>query len=187
MILKEKLIEIMLMNPSTLIDLESVKSLRMRNWYIAAGYVRNQVWNYLHKNQGALSFEDVDIIYFDLTDINEETDKKYEEQLRSINPDLNWSVKNQARMHFRNNHKPYTSVVDAMKRWPETATAVGITLTDRGEIDVIAPHGLEDLFNLKLRQSEYCNDQAIFMKRIMDKKWQERWKRLKIVGDEEER
>jgi len=181
MMLEEKLVEIMLMNPRTVLDLETVKSLELKNWFIAAGYVRNQVWDYLHNNKETLIFEDVDIIYYDSSDITEETDKKYEEQLRAINSNLNWSVKNQARMHLRNNHEPYFDIDDAMRRWPETATAVGIKLTDQGRIDVIAPHGLEDLFELKLRQSKYCNDRAIFMKRIYDKKWLVRWNQLKIV------
>ncbi|HZG87833.1 nucleotidyltransferase family protein [Paenibacillus sp.] len=179
--LEEKLIEIMLMNPRSVRDLEAVKSLKLKNWFIAAGYVRNQVWDYLHNNKETLIFEDVDIIYYEASDITEGTDKKYEEQLRAINSNLNWSVKNQARMHFRNNHEPYLSLDDAMKRWPETDTAVGIKLTDQGRIEVIAPHGLEDLFELKLRQSKYCDDRSIFMKRIYDKKWLDRWKQLKIV------
>jgi len=181
MMLEERLIEIMLINPRTVIDLETVKSLELKNWFIAAGYVRNQVWDHLHNNKETLIFEDVDIIYYDSSDITEETDKKYEEQLRAKNSNLNWSVKNQARMHLRNNHEPYLSIDDAMRRWPETATAVGIKLTDEGRIDVIAPHGLEDLFELKLRQSKYCNDRAIFMKRIYDKRWLDRWNQLKIV------
>ena len=171
----------MLMNHRTVIDLEAVKSLKLKNWFIAAGYVRNQVWDYLHNNKEKLTFEDVDIVYYDSSDTTEETDKNYEEQLRAIHSNLNWSVKNQARMHLRNNHEPYLSIDDAMRRWPETATAVGIKLTNQGRIEVIAPHGLEDLFELKLRQSTYCNDRAIFMKRIYDKRWLDRWKQLKIV------
>jgi len=181
MMLEGKLIEIMLINPRTVIDLETVKSLELKNWFIAAGYVRNQVWDHLHNNKKPLIFEDVDIIYYDSSDITEETDKKYEEQLRAKNSNLNWSVKNQARMHLRNNHEQYLSIDDAMRRWPEAATAVGIKLTDQDRIDVIAPHGLEDLFELKLRQSRYCKDRAIFMKRIYDKKWLDRWNQLKIV------
>lgn len=175
---KKKLIEVMLSHPGTLPDLKLVQTLRLTDWYIAAGYVRNRVWDYLHNIKEPLILDDVDIIYFDRSDIAEETDKKYEAQLKSINSHMNWSVKNQARMHLRNHHDPYSSISDATKRWPETATAVGITLTDQGAVEVIAPHGLEDLFALRIRQSPYFRDRALFMKRIHDKRWLDRWKQL---------
>ena len=68
-----------------------------------------------------------------------------------------------------------------MKHWPETATAVGITLTPDGIIEVAAPCGLEDLFALVLRQSPYCSSRDIFMNRIKEKNWIDRWKLLKII------
>ena len=122
----ERLKEIMLSKPHTLRDLELVKSLNLPNWYIAAGYIRNQVWDVLHGMKSSQAFNDVDVIYFDVDDNREETEKKYEIQLRALDANINWSVKNQARMHLRNNEDPYSNVEDAMKRWPETATAIGI-------------------------------------------------------------
>ena len=135
-----------------------------------------------------LGYKDIDcrvndkVVFFN-SKLGETERRELFESLRTdgFGAALNWSVKNQARMYLRNNHESYLSLDDAMRRWPETATAVGIKLTDQGRIDVIAPHGLEDLFELKLRQSKYCDDRAIFIKRIHDKKWLDRWKQLKIV------
>lgn len=131
-------------SPRTFEDLALVRTLGLNNWYIAAGYVRNQVWYVLHGRTGRKLFEDVDVIYFDESDMREETDREYEKELRARSPSLNWSVKNQARMHVRNNNEPYADVADAMMRWPETAAAVGITLTTDGFIEIIASHGLEE-------------------------------------------
>lgn len=179
--LRQKLIEIMAGTPGTLQDLEQVKALGLNDWYIAAGYVRNRVWDHLHGIDGEPALADVDVIHFDATDLCEETDRMCEAALRAARPDRNWSVKNQARMHVRNHHEPYVDVADAMKRWPETATAVGITLTDEGNLDVIAPHGLADLFALVLRQSPCCGNQTLFLERIRTKKWKDRWHRLQII------
>lgn len=58
-------------------------------------------------------------------------------------------------MHIRNYEQPYTSVEDAMKRWPETATAIGIQINRTNNIEIRAPHGLNDLFNMVIRRSKY--------------------------------
>jgi len=178
--MKQKLIEILSANPRTLPDLRLVKSLNLPNWYIAAGYVRNQVWDHLHGMKFSRPFNDVDVIYFDKSDIREETEKTFERQLREANHELNWSVKNQARMHVRNQDSPYIDVEDAMKRWPETATAVGITLTDNGMIEIIAPHGLDDLFQLKVKKSPYYKDKDRFLERVHSKRWLEIWPQLTL-------
>lgn len=177
-----KLVQIMTMSPRTVQDLRLVQSLGLNNWYIAAGYVRNQVWDYLHSHKKPTNLDDVDVIYFDKTNTSEASDQIYAARLSAMEPSLNWSVKNQARMHIRNGHEPYADVADAMKRWPETATAVGITLTDKGEIEVLAPHGLTDLFELVVRQSPCCADRDIFMQRVYGKKWLEKWSKLKVVA-----
>lgn len=97
--------------------------------------------------------------------------------------DYNWSVKNQARMHIRNHDNPYTDVADAMKRWPETATATGVSLDSNGNLEIIAPHGLENLFDLVIRISPYFKDREYFYNRIANKKWTTSWPELIIVED----
>ncbi len=43
--------------------LECVNSLRLPQCYIAAGFVRNLVWDSLHKKQIPTALNDVDVIY----------------------------------------------------------------------------------------------------------------------------
>lgn len=148
----EKLLKEMLASRVGLLrDLTLVQSLGLPHGCIAAGYVRNYVWDVLHDRRTGTPFNDVDVLYYDSSDLSEETEKKLEEALRKKHPAYHWSVKNQARMHLRNKEAPYLSVEDAMKRWPETATAVGVALDREGELRILAPHGLQDLFGLKVR------------------------------------
>lgn len=70
-----------------------------------------------------------------------------------------------------------------MRHWPETATAIAIRLNAIDEIEVIAPHGLEDLFNMHIRISPYFNDQKYFIKRIKDKKWLSIWPQAQLISD----
>lgn len=176
-------IDLMLSNQRTLEDLACVRSLRFPHWYIAAGYVRNQVWDRLHGRVPSDEFHDVDVVYFDPLHIDENLEKAYEQRLKALEPRHHWSVKNQARMHLRNQAEPYKNVEDAMKRWPETATAIGMTYTDQGRVELIAPHGVEDLLGLVVRRSPYFQDDEAFIKRVINKRWLERWPKLKLIKE----
>lgn len=90
---EDELRGILAVHPNLLRDLKSVQALKLPEWYIAAGYVRNYVWDRLHDRTEAVSLNDVDVIYFDLTDTSEETEKRYEQRLKSQVKEYNWSVK----------------------------------------------------------------------------------------------
>lgn len=127
--------------PEIMADLQLVAELRLPQGCIAAGYIRNFVWDVLHGYAERTPLHDVDVLYYDPACLDEEAEKVYDARLRERNPRLNWSVKNQARMHLRNGTAPYRSVEDAMRHWPETATAVGARLNAAGEVELIAPLG----------------------------------------------
>ncbi|MDB5054070.1 MAG: hypothetical protein JWM44_2120 [Bacilli bacterium] len=133
-------------NPEMIHILALIKSLRLPQWFVGAGFVRNFVWDVLHDYKERTPLQDIDVLYYDKENNSLDRDKHYERLLLMLDQRHNWSVKNQARMHLRNNHSPYTSVEDAMKRWPETATAVAVKLNDHNELVIVAPYGLEDLF-----------------------------------------
>ncbi|WP_106766233.1 nucleotidyltransferase family protein [Paenibacillus faecalis] len=179
--LEQELIRIMKTNENLMRDLEWVRQLELPQGCIAAGYVRNYVWDYLHGYPNRNPMNDVDILYFDPSDFQEETEKHYDAQLKQLYDPYDWSVKNQARMHIRNEDHPYVSVAEAMKRWPETATAVGVRLDDDMNIEVIAPFGLDDLFQMVIRKSPYFKDEAYFKSRVRGKKWLDIWPQLKMM------
>nr|WP_267900954.1 nucleotidyltransferase family protein [Cohnella endophytica] len=162
-------------------DLEAVQCLGLPNWCIAAGYVRNRVWDELHGYAENTRLNDVDVLYFDPLELDERKDKLLEEILRRQIGGYHWSVKNQARMHRRNGHLPYESIEAAMLRWPETATAVGIALESGRRLRIISPHGLEDLFGLVIRRSPLFSDHEYFLTRVREKDWLTLWPRLKLV------
>lgn len=182
--LVEKLIKIMRTNEHLMRDLNLVKQLDLPSWCIAAGYVRNYVWDYLHGFSYRTPLNDVDVLYYNPEDLSEESEKEYELILKNQLQEYNWSVKNQARMHIRNHDEPYISVADAMKRWPETVTAVGISLDYQNNIEIISPHGLNDLFELVIRRSPYFKDNDYFYTRVQSKKWLELWPQLRLIEEE---
>lgn len=153
--------------------LEAVRHLDLPDCWIGAGFVRDAVWDHLHGRAITPPSSDVDVIWLDPDQMDGERDKQIGRELRNRCPDLLWSVKNQARMHIRNGDAPYSSVVDAIKFWPETATAVAARLTTEGTVEASAPFGLGDLFSLRLvpTPSFACQKRHIFEQRVADQRW----------------
>jgi len=156
---------LLLSDPSERQILETVAALDLPDCWIGAGFVRDTVWDHLHGYDVIEPNGDVDVIWHTVTSSGSETDRNFEQQLSATMPGLLWSVKNQARMHLRNNDAPYVSAAEAMRHWPETATAVAARLDNFGDVEINAPFGLEDLFALVLRATpEFTADRfSIFL------------------------
>lgn len=162
-----------------------LRHLHLPDGWIGAGFVRDAVWAYRHKHPRSPVPADVDVVWFDDSQCSEAQDRELEATLKRLSPVFNWSVKNQARMHRRNGDIPYRSTEDALHFWPETATAVAVRLTDNHRLETIAPYGLEDLFELRLRPTPRFEHEkrAIFWQRVAEKRWLTRYPLLRIVED----
>jgi hypothetical protein len=162
--------------------LDHVRELALPDCWVAAGFVRNMVWSMFHGRRAGIS-GDVDVIWFDRSDATEARDRALEARLRRSAPGVDWSVKNQARMNRRNGDAPYASAEDAMRFWPETATAIGVRRTVDDECELIAPFGLEDLTALTLRPAGAFADRkrTIFDDRIREKRWLRNFPRLRVA------
>ena len=56
-------------------------------------------------------------------------------------------MKNQVYMHQHSPHTaPYSSSCDAMSKYPERCTAVGLRLNEESDFELYVPYGLEDIF-----------------------------------------
>src|ERR1700730_5813084 len=103
-------------------------------------------------------------------------------ELAAKEPSFRWSVKNQAWMHVRNGELPYESTEDAVRRWPETATAIAVRWS-RSELEILAPFGLSDLFSMIVRPTpSFVGDKfPFFIERVRNKRWLERWPMLSLA------
>ncbi|MEL4246859.1 nucleotidyltransferase family protein [Shewanella xiamenensis] len=156
-------------------------------WCLAAGFVRNLVWDKLHDIQQR-PLNDIDLIYYCPLDTRPERDRAIEAYLQTLAPELPWSVKNQARMHLKNHDNPYQSTQDAMTYWPEQETAVAVYIasipnTPTSVIDslqLIAPFGLTSLFALQLTHNPK-RALAVFEQRLAAKGWLSQYPRLTLA------
>lgn len=147
---------------------------------IGAGFVRNLVWDNLHGLQSNCRDGDLDVLWFDAERNSPQNDLEIEQKLKRLDASFNWSVKNQARMHIRNNDRPYTDVADAMRFWPETATAIAARRMGN-DCELIAPFGFEDLQKMILRPtSQERHKLDAFRNRVRKKRWAERWPHVSV-------
>ena len=163
--------------------LARVRALGLPDCWVGAGFVRKLVWDHLHGHATSPLPQDVDVIWFDPAHAEPERDRELEAALRGVDGTVAWSVKNQARMHRRNGDAPYRSSLDAMRCWPETATAVAVRLAGPDLIEVAAPFGLDDLFGLVVRPTPrfVAEKHAVYLERMRGKNWQATWPRLICV------
>ncbi|GAB1847299.1 nucleotidyltransferase family protein [Achromobacter xylosoxidans] len=162
--------------------LKAVHGLGLPDCWIGAGFVRNLVWDRLAGFATTTVLNDVDVVWYGQEPACEADDLQLEQRLTRIAPDFPWSVKNQARMHLRNGDAPYHSTRDALTRWPETATAVAARLNDRGGVEILAPHGLDDLFAGIVRPvSRFVEEKRAELEaRWRAKGWQRQWPFLRF-------
>ena len=163
--------------------LELVSQLNLPDCWIAAGFIRNAVWDALHGRSPRPPRGDVDVIWFDPDRAEAIHDRTCEEALRAAAPSIDWSVKNQARMHARNGDSRYHCATDAMRYWPETATAVAARRCGSDQLDIASPVGLDDLFNLVLRPTQRFagEKRPLFQQRVEAKAWMTTWPLLKLA------
>jgi hypothetical protein len=151
--------------------------------WIGAGFVRNAVWYHLSgQDTEALPPADLDVVFHDRAIVTAEQDAALEAALSIAAPDLPWSVRNQARMHERNGHRPYRDVADALAHWVETATAIAARLGPKG-VEILAPFGVDDVLNMIVRPvPAYRSKPEVLRARLEAKGWLMRWPRLRVVG-----
>ncbi len=159
--------------------LSSLESYREGLW-VGGGIFRNAVWDTIHGYDAWTAVEDVDVVYYDAEHLDKAFDTKLESELTARFPSQNWSVKNQARMHLHNSESQYSSLEDAISKWPETCTAFCVKLESSGDINVISPHGLTDLFSLIIRPTpSFVGRKDRIASRIAEKHWLHKWPRLR--------
>lgn len=156
--------------------LRVAEKLNFLDWVIAAGFVRNKVWDHLHGyTKKEVDTADIDLVYYDTSGNDQKTDEELSRKLRK-ETGINWEIVNEAYAHTWNNLPPYTSTKDALSKWPETATGIGVKL-ENGQLKLIAPYGISDLVHLIVRPSPKFTDDV---ERVREKRWMKKWPKLKL-------
>lgn len=162
-----------------MLALRSAKQLALNDWCLAAGFVRNLVWDSLHGFAQSTPLNDIDVIYFNPQDTAVEREKEFEQQLDALAA-LPWSVKNQARMHILHHHAPYASSSEAMSYWVETETVIGATLNHQNRVELVAPVGTRELFEFSITPNPRHGKTQVMLERVESKGWLQQWPKLRL-------
>lgn len=159
------------------------EDLNLPDWWIGAGFLRNKIWDAIEGNDG-VERTDIDLVYFDPTDLTPESENKYDRMLAAVFPEGKWETCNQARMHTYHNDEPYSSSAESIGRWVETATCIAVR--KRGsELNFLWCHGIDDVLNMVARPIAHDKVKEphllkTFRQRVAIKQWQARWPHLVI-------
>ena len=169
-------------DPQAMAELRAARALALPDWCIAAGFVRNRVWDHLHGISPPRPPADIDVLYYDATDLSKEREADYEKRLDTLLPGLPWQVRNQARMHVWKGVPQHRDTAHSMTYWLETVTAVGVRLEADDSLTVIAPLGIDDLVNLRCRPTAFGRTRRDeYDQRVATKRWRELWPKVRFV------
>ena len=161
--MKEKLIEIIKKSDRSMTCLEMLKDSPASefDYYLAGGAVYQTVFNYYHGYDLNYGIKDYDVIYFDNNNLSYEAEDQIIKEVKAFFKEskvsLYLDIKNEARAHIWLKEKygeeidRYKNLDEVLRNWGFSACAIGIRL-ERGNIKVLAPYGLEDLFSMKIRK-----------------------------------
>jgi hypothetical protein len=183
-----KLVSLVAESSATMQALRAARSLGLDSWCIGAGAIRNLVWDRLHGFEVATQPEDVDLVFYEATDLSQDLERLLENKLGLAAPEFKWEAVNQAAVHSwlnrqaRQEAEPFRSLVEGIASWPEIATWVGVSLAASGQIEVVAPHGLTDLFEMTVRWNPARVSKEVYQARLAKKCFSERWPRVKVLA-----
>ena len=169
-------------NPDMMAILTIIRNLGLQDSWLAAGSVRDFIWNLLSDKPVFDRETDVDVIFFDPA-ISYEDTLVIESKLKEDFPQYQWELKNQVYMHLHSPHTvPYTSSCDAMSKYPERCTAIGLRLHADATLELFAPYGIGDILNFQVSPTPHFLENEdrmkLYQERLSKKNWQEKWKNL---------
>ena len=158
--LKARLEDIVRATPSLMHVMAVARELDLPDWLIFSGAIYQPVLNHLTGRDPDYGIKDYDLGYFDASDIGWDAEDAvirrvaaaFDEPFKS-----QVEVRNQARVHvwfkdrFGEDYDPLPNTDAAPARFVAPAFSVGVRLEADETISVVAPFGLEDVFDMIIR------------------------------------
>jgi hypothetical protein len=125
---------------------------------LVAGAIYNMVWNKLTRRPALNGVADIDVFYFDDSDLSYDAEDVVIQRLAAlfVHLPLPVQVRNQARVHLWFEQKfdqPFTRLASAdemLGRYASKTHAIGARLNADGTMEFVAPFGLDDIFSFRI-------------------------------------
>ena len=161
--------------------LRAARALALPDWALGAGFVRNLIWDHLHRKPAPTPLNDIDLVYLDKRDPEGRAEADHEAWLNTRLPDQRWEVRNQARMHVRQQVPPFGSTLEALGHWVEVPTCIGVRLLADDGFEWLAPYGFAPNWSLRVDPNPRCRQESrVFTERVKAKGWQQIWPDLVV-------
>ncbi|PBC05463.1 nucleotidyltransferase family protein [Mesorhizobium sp. WSM3860] len=151
-------LEIVAADPLLAKTLARVRELALPGWLVVSGALYNSVWNHLTGRPPGYGIKDVDLFYFDGTDLSYEAEdaviRRAAQHFEGL--PLPVEVRNQARVHlwypakFGQACPRYASASESVGYFASKTHAVGVRFDADGALELVAPFGLDDLFSFRI-------------------------------------
>lgn len=159
--LRARLEAIIRADPNLMSLLACLRGLALPQWRLVAGAIYQTVWNSLSGFPRGTGIKDYDVIYFDDADLSFAAEDKVIRDVAEATSGFVGvvEVRNQARVHlwyerrFGAAYPKLRSADEALGLYASTAHAVGVRLERGDRLDIVAPFGLDDLFDMVLRRN----------------------------------
>ena len=145
-------------DPMLMAVLRGLREVDLPDWQLVAGALYNNVWNALSGRPAMTGVNDIDVVYFDASDLSYEAEDKVIRQLAQRFGDLPLpvQVRNQARVHlwfpqkFGQPFSPLSSSSEMLGRYASKTHAVAARLEADDTLTILAPFGLDDIFSFRI-------------------------------------
>jgi uncharacterized protein len=160
-------VDIVLADPLIRETLTRARVLDLPDWLLVSGALYNTVWNYLTMQPSGYGIKDVDLFYFDALDLSYEAEDEIIRKAAIAFEGLAApvEVRNQARVHlwyearFGGTYPALSSSAEALSYFASKTHAVGVRFGDDGELDVVAPFDLDDIFSFRITPNRALDNQ----------------------------
>lgn len=145
-------------SPLLMAVLERLRALALPDSWLVSGAIYNSVWNHLTGRPPLTGINDIDLFYFDASDLSYEAEDRVIRRAEPVFADLPLPVqiRNQARvhlwyeLHFGAAYAPLTRSCEAVDRFASTTHAVAARLDVEGGIALYTPYGLEAMLAFRV-------------------------------------
>jgi hypothetical protein len=167
--------------------LARVRALALPDWLVVSGALYNSVWNHLTGKPPGYGIKDVDLFYFDDTDLSYEAeDAVIRRAARHFDGlPLPVEVRNQARVHlwypvkFGRECPRYMSSSESVSYFASKTHAVGVRFGRDGALELVAPFGLDDIFSFRITPNRALDNQQTH--ETKGRRAQEFWPEIRVV------
>jgi len=174
-------------DPELMRLLTSLRRLDLPQGLLVSGAIYQSVWNVLCGLAPGTGIRDYDVIYFDDADLSFEAEDAVIRRVAAAMPGFAAPVetRNQARVHLWYERRfgapmaPLASAAQSLAFYATVTHAVGARLEPDGSLDIVAPFGLDDMFDMVLRPNPACPSPGSHAEKA--RRAMAIWPRLRIV------